>query len=126
MAKFKINPKISHWFHDALNDNLLRVFLALWLLPLISIILYSVIFVGKLPAEIPLFYSHLWGENQLAAKNFIFLPPLGSLLLGIFNFALAINNYSKDKVASYLLAGTATLISLLSSITIFNIINLML
>lgn len=124
MAKFKINPKISHWFHDALSDNLLRIFLGLWFLPLIITLLYSVVFLGKLPDQVPLFYSRLWGEGQLANKNFILLPTLGSLLLGIFNFALSINFYSKDKIISYLLAGTATLISLLSSITIFNIINL--
>ena len=78
----------------------------------------------KLPPQIPLFYSRAWGEGQLATKQYIFLPIIGVLLLGVFNLGLAVSFPARDKVLAYLLAGTASLVGILSAITIFNIIRL--
>jgi len=38
---------------------------------------------NKLPPQVPIFYSRLWGEQQLADTYYIFLIPL---LLNIFFF----------------------------------------
>lgn len=122
-----IKPKeaITHWSENARNDKYFKLFLSLWIIPILISIISSLIAYKNLPLQIPLFYSRPWGETQLANTIYIFLPTAGSFLLGIVNFALSISSIQKNKVFSYLLAGTAALVSLLSTITVLNIINLM-
>lgn len=126
MAKFTkpTRERFTRWSHGAISDTLFKTFLLLWLIPLILVLGYTSLVLGKLPTQVPLFYSHMWGDQQLAVKNYLVVPTLGAFLFGIFNFGLGINYYSKDKVLTYLLAGIATLVSWLSAITVFNIINL--
>ena len=146
MAKFKISEKIarpdfskigvrqftsnqtknqiSNWLHSALTDNFMIGFIILWVVPLVLITGYSIFNFNSLPDQIPLFYSRKWGEGQLAARGYVFVPVAGSFLLGIFNFCLGINFHPSEKVLSYLFAGTAVIISALTAITTFNIINL--
>ncbi len=122
MAKFKFK---FEKFETSQKDNIFKTFFLLWLVPLILTLIYILFYFRNLPLQIPLFYSRLWGESQLAAKFYIFLPLVGTLLLGIFNFSLAASFHSREKVFSYLLSGTAMVISLLAMITTFNIVNLM-
>jgi len=129
--KFKvgINTGLSRqdlmaWSKSATSDKYFRWFFFIWSIPLILTILFTLINFGKLPQEIPLFYSRLWGESQLAKKILIFLPTGGTLLLGIFNLSLGASFQEKDKIIAYFLSGSAGLVSFLSAITIFNIINL--
>lgn len=125
MAKFtKSRDGIKTWSQSAAGDNFIRLFLLIWFLPLLLATIFAVSSFKDLPGQIPLFYSRSWGETQLAAKSYIFIPLGGSLLLGIFNFGLAINLHLKDRVSSYLLGGAAALVSLLTAITTANIINL--
>lgn len=42
---------------------------------------------GRLPAEIPLFYSRIWGEDQLADYWLIFLLPF------LLHFFIFLNGY---------------------------------
>ncbi len=122
--QFSSSKKLTSWSQSATSDNIFRLFFILWLIPLIIIAVYTLFLFNKLPDEIPLFYSRTWGEAQLASRNYIFIPMAGSLLLGICNFGLAISFHINDKVSSYLLAGTATLVALLASLTTLNIIRL--
>lgn len=110
---------------EAKTDKYFRTFFYIWIIPLLLIIIFTVLNYTGLPKEIPLFYSRTWGDNQIAQKGFIFLPIGGTLLLGIFNLGLGANYLQKNIVISYFLAGCASLVSILSAITIFNIINLM-
>jgi hypothetical protein len=120
----KAREKLNSWSQSALTDHFFRASLIFWFFPLLLTIIYTLFSLNNLPNQVPLFYSHVWGEQQLAAKNYLLIPTVGSFLLGIFNFCLGISFHSKDKVSSYLLAGTATLVALLNCITVFNIINL--
>ncbi len=122
--EIKAREKITKWSQSAASDGLFRLFLSLWLIPLVLAFAFAAFNFKALPDQIPLFYSRSWGESQLAAKNYIFVPLAGTFLLGIFNFGLAVNFHAKDRVGSYLLTGTATLVSLLAAITTVNIINL--
>lgn len=122
MAKFKFK---FEKFETSKKDNIFKTFLILWLAPLVLTLIYILFYFRNLPAQIPLFYSRLWGESQLTARLYIFLPITGTFLLGIFNFSLAASFHSKDKIFSYLLSGTMILLSFLAAITTFNIINLM-
>lgn len=117
--------KLSGWLHSALTDNFMILFFALWFLPLAAITIFAIFSFGSLPDQIPLFYSRRWGEAQLAPKGYIFVPAIGSFLLGIFNFCLGINFHPKEKVLAYLLGGTAAVVALLAAITGGKIIILM-
>lgn len=41
---------------------------------------------NDLPLQVPLFYSLPWGDGQLASKQFLFILPLFSVIILIFNF----------------------------------------
>ncbi len=47
---------------------------------------------NRLPPQIPLFYSRLWGEDQLADTWLIFLLPV------FLNLLLFLNNYLLKKI----------------------------
>lgn len=122
---FKTTLNFALWFKNASSDKYFRGFFFIWLIPLFFTTVTTLINYSSLPREIPLFYSRVWGEAQLAQRGLIFLPTSGTFLLGIFNFSLAANFHQRDKVLSYFLAGCASLVSILSAITILNIIKLM-
>lgn len=121
---FRTGEKISAWSQSALSDRLFLLFLFGWLTPITLGLAYSLLIYSQLPEEIPLFYSRPWGTDQLASRVYIFLPTAGTFLLGIFNFGIAISRHATDKTFSYLLTGTASLVSVLAAITTINIINL--
>ena len=77
----------------------------------------------RLPPEVPLFYSLPWGEEQLVSPFFLWFLPGSSLTLVFFNFAFA-SYFSDDKLLTRVLMVTATLYSLLATIILFRIINL--
>ena len=121
---FQTREKLTKWSQSAFADRFFLLLSATWVLAIIlttAVILFSFPF---LPKEIPLFYSRPWGDPQLATTPYIFLPVAGSLLLGIFNLGMGVTYHPKDKVLSYLLIGTTTLVSILSLVTTFNIILL--
>lgn len=108
----------------AFSDRLFWLFFGSWFLSIFISLIYILINFSSLPKEIPLFYSRVWGEEQLAKNIYIFLPVTGIFLLGIFDFGLAISWHSRDRVFSYLLFGTASLAAILVLVTTVNIINL--
>ena len=124
--QFKVSESLTQWSQSATRDRLFLLFVAAWILPTILSAVLAIVNFSALTNQIPLFYSRLWGETQLANKQFLFLPIAGTFLLGIFNLGLATSFHSKDKVISYLLAGTTALVSALDFIAILNIIRLML
>lgn len=100
-------------------------FFVTWVLATTVTLIAILIVFRSLPPQIPLFYSRAWGEGQLATRMFIFLPMAGAFLLGLFNLAIGVNLHERDKIISYLLAGTASLVAILSAITTINIIRLL-
>ena len=124
LFEFKTPSGISSWSSSAKVDRVFLLILTTWIVPVIFALIISMVFFNRLPDEVPLFYSRIWGESQLATKQFLFLPTLGVILLGSFNFAVAVSFHSRDRVLAYLLAGAMALVSILSTITIFNIIRL--
>lgn len=80
-------------------------------------------FYDRLPPETPLFYSHPWGNDQLVSSSYLFLLPITSFLILLFNIFLTLF-FAKLKLLSISLLITSTLYSLLSFITLIKIINL--
>ncbi len=122
--KFKTHEKLSSWTESAFSDRFFWLFASLWALPLLISAIYILLNYSNLPMEIPLFYSRIWGEGQLAKQIYIILPTAGAVLLGIFDLGLAINFHSKDRVFAYLLSATSSLVAILVLVTTLNIINL--
>ena len=66
----------------------------------------------KLPPQIPLFYSHPWGEEQLATPAFLFLLPGLSLLVLILNLFLGIL-FAEEKIILKFLTVSSFIIAFL-------------
>lgn len=98
------------------------IFSAASILFLSSLILVSW---GKLPPEVPLFYSRPWGEPILAKPLFLWILPTISLGVLLVNFAL--NNLVRDeqKFLSKVLVVFALLVSILATYTGTKIISLL-
>lgn len=122
--QFKPPQGFASWSKSATSDKYFVTFVAIWLAALLITLISVLFYFGSLPAQIPLFYSRVWGEQQLAPRAFIFLPLAGTLLLGLFDIATGITFHLQNRVMSYLLMGTASLVSILSAITVINIIRL--
>jgi len=80
---------------------------------------------SSLPEQVPLFYSRPWGQEQLAAKDYLFLVPLASFLVFILNYYLSLVLLKKgEKFLTILSSGLALLFSVLGAITLWKIIFL--
>ena len=123
-GKFITKENFSSWTESAFSDRFFWLFVLGWGLPLLISVIYIILNFSGLPSQIPLFYSRVWGEDQLAKQVYIFLPTAGTFLLGIFDLGLAINLHSQNKVFAYLLSATASLVAVLVFVTTVNIVNL--
>ena len=96
--------------------------LAVSTLTLFGITLFLLLSFRSLPPQIPLFYTKPWGEEQLAAPAFLFLPSLISLIFLSLNWILS--SWLKNPFITKILLLGAVLASLLASITITRILFL--
>jgi len=78
----------------------------------------------RIPLQVPLFFSRPWGEEQLAPRFYLFSLPLGLIILTVVNVWIAAQFYEKDSLLTYLLIFSITLVSLLVSVTLFQILFL--
>lgn len=79
---------------------------------------------GKLPPLVPLWYSRPWGTDQLAQPIWLFILPLGSLLLYFINLAVCVYFVAEYLIFSQVLFLSSFIITLLSLITLIKIIFL--
>lgn len=85
--------------------------------------LASAVLWTKLPAQVPIFYSRPWGEEQLGRPIFLFLPLVLGFLFLVFN--LLLSKTSQQFTKQVMLMGGATA-AVLASITVLRIILLLL
>jgi hypothetical protein len=116
--------ELARWSRGIFADPAARWLTAGWLMPLVLIIVTAIVLFSRLPREIPLFYGRPWGEAQLAARAYIFLPAISALVLGAVNFAFAAARYEQEKLLAFFLLLAAVLIGMLSIITTAGIIYL--
>lgn len=77
-----------------------------------------------LPYELPLFYSRIWGEEQLGTKTAIFLLPIGSLFFTAVNILLARKIYSSERLLGRILLWTGAFILFIAAVALYEIITL--
>ena len=78
----------------------------------------------KLPPQIPLFYSHPWGEEQLTNPFGLLILPVFSFFIILINAVVASLVSAEEKLVSQLLIIFATVFNFLCLITLFRIIIL--
>jgi len=89
----------------------------------LNIILWIILYLKIKPSEypIPLHYNIFFGVDLMGGYTKVYtLPGIGILIL-LFNLILSFSLYKKERLASYLLIGTAVLIQvflILSGISI--------
>lgn len=91
----------------------------------LTLILLFIIW-SKLPPVVPFFYSLPWGEEQLTPLITLIVVLIGAIFLYLFNFGLAFLLYHFSVFYSRLLLVAACITCLLTSVTVINIIFLML
>jgi len=81
MLKLPSEPYLSPYIRYGISTSLFFILASLFLIAA---------FWAKLPPQVPLFYSHPWGESQLVSPIGLILLLLLSLLIFILNFVLKI------------------------------------
>lgn len=106
------------------TDLMMKMALRIGLLAIgISLIILTV-FWGKLPPEIPLWYSRPYGDNQLAASWTLWLIPLTNLIINLTTIRLSGTVIEEDKFLAQIMTIVSSLTTLMSLITIIKIISL--
>ncbi len=88
----------------------------------ISLILVSW---GKLPPQIPLFYSRPWGEAMLASPIFIWILPALSFVFFVINFSMVIMFGSEEVFLSRILTSFSLICCLAFLYVVAKIVSLL-
>ena len=111
------------WVH--IRDNwLIRLVGRAVLLFNVASVLAILILFTRLPPLVPLWYSRPWGTDQLASPLWLFILPVGSVLLYVINLVISIFFTAEYLVFTQMIFLTSLLVSLLSFITLIKILSL--
>lgn len=83
------------------------------------------IYYRDLPQKVPLLYSMPWGEDRLAPPAALFLIPIGCLFWHAINIMMSSYMPHRYLIFVQMLFMTSLIFSILSLISIANIISLM-
>lgn len=107
-----------------IKDKTIRVGLQFGFLFLLGQLLILIYFWGKLPPEVPLFYSRPWGQEQLSFPFGLFILPFVSFLVILVNLIVASLIPGEEKLPSQLLIIFATVFNFFCLVTLFKIVTL--
>lgn len=79
---------------------------------------------NKLPPMVPLWYSRPWGIDQLALPYWLFILPIGGIILYSVNRAISMYITAEYLIFTQVLFLTSLLITFLSFITLIKILFL--
>ena len=131
MAKIK-NPQKDQFgaygviAGDSIKSD--RLVLLIFFFSLVSIIIQAVLILGswgKLPPQVPLYYSKPWGEAMLASPRGLWLLPTIVLITLTVNFFIAIFLVSDNKFLVWTLVIFCFLVSLTTLYDTLKIIILL-
>jgi len=128
-AKIKaiVSPKLEFRHEEKRGvsyDRLLALSILFCLISVLAQIILIFAFWGKLPPEIPFFYSRPWGEVILASPIVLWILPAIALFLPLLNFLVAIFLKEKDFLLRTL-AVSSLLIALMTLLGLAKIILLL-
>lgn len=105
------------------EDKLVRFGKTATLFFIITSFFLLILFWGKLPPQVPLFYSRPWGEEQLGKPLELLILP-GTSFLFYLGAALICKFYSLEKLLLRIINTGVALFSFLSFLTLLKIITL--
>lgn len=79
---------------------------------------------NTLPAQVPLWYAKVWGEEQLASPVWLWLIPVSALAIHGINFILTVYLTSENLIFTQMIALVSLLANFMSAITIIKILFL--
>lgn len=106
------------------KDRSIRLTGQLSLLLLVFCFGLAIFTFGRLPAQVPLFYSLPWGEEQLAPKISLLILPLGIFFIAILNFSLIVVTFKNHFLAAKILTWLTFSLVFLTTIDLVKIILL--
>jgi hypothetical protein len=111
---------LGKFWQEKINGQLFR-----WNLILIfGQIIYLFLRFNDLPPQIPVFFSLSWGESQLGSTSILFILPTLSIIICLANNFIAAFLHHRSFLFSRLLVIFSLIFSILSAISLVNIINL--
>lgn len=113
MAKKNISKKSFHKIRHLKSTAIaisINIFIVALVLALNSFI----------PSQIPLYYGQPFGQEQLAGKYSLILPPLFSI--AVISLNTSIIQFQKDKYLNNILVAMNYVLTILSTIAVFKII----
>jgi UDP-GlcNAc:undecaprenyl-phosphate GlcNAc-1-phosphate transferase len=119
----KIRKNLSYDALRKITSNALYVFIIINMVIVLFQLLYTLLRFKYLNAEVPLYYTKLWGENQLADKTNLFYIPLSAAILipfGVFFYFQAKQRFFR--FADQLVLGAVTVTNLVLTISLVRII----
>lgn len=111
-----------HLWRELMHNKF--IFIPTWAIVMLTIIqlLLIGVFFQKLPTLIPFWYSKPWGPERLASPYFLFLLPFSNLFWYLVNAIIASTATKDHLVFSQVLFLSAFFITLLSTLTLINIL----
>lgn len=110
--------------HFVPKDPLIRFSFWVAVLFLLATVFLFVFFFQSLPAQVPIFYSKPWGQDQLAQPVFLVVPLFLSVAFFLLNMFLARRVFGLQSFVKNVLIAGAITASLLATITIVRIVLL--
>lgn len=80
---------------------------------------------SSLPEKLPFFYSHPWGEEQLASRNSLFIIPISSFIIFVLSYQIGkLLQKKEENFLSSVINSCSLLFSVLGTITVLKIVFL--
>lgn len=105
-----------------------RFSLIVFIFALLSVLIQSSLILassGKLPPEVPLFYSKPWGQPMLVSSSVLWVLPTVVLVSSILNFSLSIFRLKEDKFLIRILLSCNFIVALGMLYALLKVISLL-
>ena len=106
------------------KDNVVSPPFKLSVLLIILLLSIVLVFYWQLPPQIPLTYSHPWGESQLIHPVFLFALVVVVIIISILNNLIAAAVYAREQILSRIIVWAGFILLLLIDVTVIKIIFL--
>jgi hypothetical protein len=119
-------PKFKNQTQESLSADKLNFWI--FLFAIISILAQASLILsasGRLPPQVPLFYSRPWGEAMLAAPLALWILPAICAFVGLVNFSISIFLISNNRFLSRILFIVSFIVSLTTLYNTIKIISLL-
>ena len=119
-------PKFKNQTQESLSSD--KLLFWIFLFSIISILAQSSLILsasGKLPPQVPLFYSRPWGEAMLAAPLALWILPAICASVCLINFSISIFLLSTNRFLVRTLLAASFIVSLATLYDTVKIISLL-